>query len=236
MVTAAVGESALGGVESEEPDLVLLDVVMPELDGYAVCRRLRAPRRDCDAAGDHGHGERGGECKAIEAGADDSSRSRSTRRAACPGKIAASDQALPRHRQDAGRRLLELNRISKDASAAVPASSGCGSCDGSSRPARRRHRLVRRRLDPVQPPPQVAMFFADLRGWTTFVEAVEPEELMQVPGEFHGRRRGRSAVRCHRGLSWATGSNSSSTTPPRSPTPPFGRCGWAAHCGKRWRS
>jgi adenylate cyclase len=32
---------------------------------------------------------------------------------------------------------------------------------------------------------QVAMFFADLRGWTTFAEAVEPEELMRVLGEFH---------------------------------------------------
>ena len=29
------------------------------------------------------------------------------------------------------------------------------------------------------------MFFADLRGWTTFVDAVEPEELMRVLGEFH---------------------------------------------------
>jgi adenylate cyclase len=33
---------------------------------------------------------------------------------------------------------------------------------------------------------QVTMFFADLRGWTTFVDSVEPEELMRVLGEFHG--------------------------------------------------
>jgi adenylate cyclase len=32
---------------------------------------------------------------------------------------------------------------------------------------------------------QVAMFFADLRGWTSFVDLVEPEELMRVLGEFH---------------------------------------------------
>ena len=31
----------------------------------------------------------------------------------------------------------------------------------------------------------VAMLFADLRGFTSFVDAVEPEELMQVLGEFH---------------------------------------------------
>ena len=32
---------------------------------------------------------------------------------------------------------------------------------------------------------KVAMLFADLRGWTSFVDTVEPEELMQVLGEFH---------------------------------------------------
>ena len=32
---------------------------------------------------------------------------------------------------------------------------------------------------------QVAMIFADLRGWTSFVDAVEPEELMRVLREFH---------------------------------------------------
>ncbi len=36
------GEEALASVEAETPDLVLLDVMMPGLDGYEVCRRLRA--------------------------------------------------------------------------------------------------------------------------------------------------------------------------------------------------
>jgi len=36
------GESALRSVEKNPPDLVLLDIVMPGLDGYEVCRRLRA--------------------------------------------------------------------------------------------------------------------------------------------------------------------------------------------------
>jgi adenylate cyclase len=34
---------------------------------------------------------------------------------------------------------------------------------------------------------RVAMLFADLRGWTSFVDTVEPEELMRVLGEFHAR-------------------------------------------------
>jgi len=36
------GESALRSIEKSQPDLVLLDIVMPGLDGYEVCRRLRA--------------------------------------------------------------------------------------------------------------------------------------------------------------------------------------------------
>jgi sigma-B regulation protein RsbU (phosphoserine phosphatase) len=36
------GESALRGAEKNPPDLVLLDIMMPGMDGYEVCRRLRA--------------------------------------------------------------------------------------------------------------------------------------------------------------------------------------------------
>src|SRR5262245_59012781 len=36
------GESALRSAEKNPPDLVLLDIVMPGMDGYEVCRRLRA--------------------------------------------------------------------------------------------------------------------------------------------------------------------------------------------------
>src|SRR5579862_3829046 len=39
--TASNGESALESVTSEQPDLVLLDVNMPGLDGFEVCRRLK---------------------------------------------------------------------------------------------------------------------------------------------------------------------------------------------------
>jgi sigma-B regulation protein RsbU (phosphoserine phosphatase) len=36
------GEAALRAVQKSPPDLLLLDIVMPGLDGYEVCRRLRA--------------------------------------------------------------------------------------------------------------------------------------------------------------------------------------------------
>jgi DNA-binding response OmpR family regulator len=42
-VTAAQnGDEALKCVESFAPDLVLLDVMMPRISGYEVCRRMRA--------------------------------------------------------------------------------------------------------------------------------------------------------------------------------------------------
>ena len=41
---AADGNIALAKAVSSEPDLIVLDVMMPGLDGYEVCRRLRAQR------------------------------------------------------------------------------------------------------------------------------------------------------------------------------------------------
>lgn len=43
--TAQDGEEALAKVEAESPDLVLLDVIMPKLDGFEVCRRLKSDER-----------------------------------------------------------------------------------------------------------------------------------------------------------------------------------------------
>jgi sigma-B regulation protein RsbU (phosphoserine phosphatase) len=45
---AVDGAAALRSVEKSPPDLVLLDIVMPGLDGYEVCRRLRAQQSTHD--------------------------------------------------------------------------------------------------------------------------------------------------------------------------------------------
>jgi DNA-binding response OmpR family regulator len=41
VVTAFDGEEAIAKAESEEPDLIVLDIMMPKLDGYETCRRLK---------------------------------------------------------------------------------------------------------------------------------------------------------------------------------------------------
>jgi len=45
---AASGSQALRAVQEELPDLILLDVKMPEMDGYEVCKRLKADERTRD--------------------------------------------------------------------------------------------------------------------------------------------------------------------------------------------
>ncbi|MEX2088635.1 MAG: response regulator [Bacteroidota bacterium] len=41
IVMAENGTEAIEKAEKEEPDLILLDVMMPEMNGFAVCRKLR---------------------------------------------------------------------------------------------------------------------------------------------------------------------------------------------------
>ena len=45
VITAQEGHAALAIIERSEPDLVLLDVMMPGLDGFEVCRRIKADPR-----------------------------------------------------------------------------------------------------------------------------------------------------------------------------------------------
>jgi DNA-binding NarL/FixJ family response regulator len=72
VVTASSGAEALLKVAAEPPDLVLTDVIMPNMDGYELCRRLRAdsatrllPVVMVTASGDRE------KVSALEAGADD---------------------------------------------------------------------------------------------------------------------------------------------------------------------
>src|SRR6266496_247758 len=72
VVGASSGQQALDLVAEQLPDIVLLDIMMPGMDGHAVCRRLRAdpatallPVVMVTASGDQN------KVKALESGADD---------------------------------------------------------------------------------------------------------------------------------------------------------------------
>src|SRR5947209_16443528 len=73
VLTAYNGPTALEIAETELPDVILLDVMMPRMDGFEVCRQLKANRRTADvpvvmvtALSDVANRLRG-----LEAGADD---------------------------------------------------------------------------------------------------------------------------------------------------------------------
>jgi putative two-component system response regulator len=70
---AADGASALQQIKTEPPDLVLLDVQMPGMDGFEVCRRIKAgPRgRLLPVVMITALNETGDRVRALEAGADD---------------------------------------------------------------------------------------------------------------------------------------------------------------------
>ena len=44
VVTARDGEEGLAKLKDERPDLMILDLLMPRMDGFAVCMQLKDPR------------------------------------------------------------------------------------------------------------------------------------------------------------------------------------------------
>ncbi|OGR86653.1 MAG: hypothetical protein A3J74_10185 [Elusimicrobia bacterium RIFCSPHIGHO2_02_FULL_57_9] len=46
-ITAADGREALAQFKAEKPDLIIMDVMMPVLDGLAACKAIRALEKDC---------------------------------------------------------------------------------------------------------------------------------------------------------------------------------------------
>jgi DNA-binding response OmpR family regulator len=73
IITAAHGEEALQRVSQERPDLILLDVMMPILDGFETCKRLKDDPETCliPVVIMTALGQVEDRVKGIEAGADD---------------------------------------------------------------------------------------------------------------------------------------------------------------------
>jgi len=189
VVAATSGREALERVASDPPDLILLDIVMPEMDGYEVCRTLRAnpatsflPIVMITASGEQE------KVVAIESGADDFiakpfdhaellarvgsllriKRYHDTieRQAA---ELAAWNRQLEQRVQeqvDALERMGRLRRFLSPQLAEMIMSSG----DESFLKSHRR---------------EITVVFCDLRGFTAFAETVEPEDLMLVLNQYH---------------------------------------------------
>ena len=71
---ATRGQLGLDLAERVRPDLIILDIMLPDLDGFEVCRRLKAPRSDLAAIPIIVLSARGAELervRGLELGADD---------------------------------------------------------------------------------------------------------------------------------------------------------------------
>jgi CheY-like chemotaxis protein len=73
VIVTTDGESALEQIFAQRPDLVLLDVRMPRLDGYEVCRRMKADRslKAIPVAFLSAKGQEGEIQQGLEAGAEE---------------------------------------------------------------------------------------------------------------------------------------------------------------------
>lgn len=188
--TADSGAQALELVERWQPDIVLLDVIMPEMNGYEVCRRIRSDLGNpmlpvvMVTALDPDE-ER---VKGLEAGADDfltkpvnmselEARVKSLLRVkrlyariqSQADELAEWNSKLESRVQAQVEQLENLGRLKRFLSPQVAdliVSSGDESVLGS-------HRS------------QIAALFCDLRGFTQFSEIAEPEDVIDVLQAYH---------------------------------------------------
>ena len=190
VVTAASGAEALRQVEAEKPDLVLLDVVMPEMSGYEVCRKIREnPATQIlpvvmVTALDPSE-ER---IKGLDAGADDFltkpinqaellSRVRSLLRIkelydtveAQAAQLSESNRTLEQRVEEQVDQLERLGRLKRFFSPQLAELIVTGGAEDPLRAHRR----------------EITVVFLDLRGFTSFAETSEPEEVMGVLREYH---------------------------------------------------
>jgi adenylate cyclase len=190
VVTAASGREALDKVESERPDLVLLDVVMPGMSGYEVCDRIRKNSAlallpvvmitALDPAQER--------VKGLECGADDFlskpinqpellARVRSLLRIkrlhdtvqAQAAELAELNRTLERRVDEQVAQLERLGRLKRFFSPQLVELIVAGDTEDPLKTHRR----------------EITVVFLDLRGYTGFAETSEPEEVMGVLREFH---------------------------------------------------
>lgn len=189
VVSAESGEAALEMLKAQPPDLVLLDILMPGIDGYEVCRRIRQdpataflPVVMITASGDQA------KVSAIEAGADDFV-AKPFDQAELLARV-ASLLRVKRYHDTIERQAAELAEWNRELEARVAAQ-----VEELERAGRLRRFLSPQLADLIVSSGDesfleshrrdITVVFCDLRGFTTFAETTEPEEVMEVLNEYH---------------------------------------------------
>ena len=186
------GEETLALAREAKPDLILLDIMMPKVDGIEVCRRLKSdpgfpftPIIMVTALSDTKDVVAG-----LEAGADDyltkpldaqalSARVKSMLRIkSLHDTVRAQALELERWNRTLEERvnaqLAELERVSRLKRFFSPQVAKLILQGGTADPLESHRR-------------EVTVVFLDLRGFTAFAEAAEPEDVMGVLREYHAR-------------------------------------------------
>jgi adenylate cyclase len=166
VITAVDGASALQLVESAQPDLVLLDVMMPGMSGYEVCERIRAneatrvlPVVMLTALHDVSHRIRG-----IEAGADDFlSKPFNREELLTRVKSLLRIKTLYDDIETKNRLLRTLfgRYLSEEVAAEIVADPG-------------------RHLKLWGEKREVTILFGDLRGFTPLAERLDPQDVVDI--------------------------------------------------------
>jgi class 3 adenylate cyclase len=187
---AAGGRAALETLGARPVDLVLLDVMMPDLDGYAVLQRLKADPalRDIPVLMISALDDLESVVRCIQLGAEDYLGKPfdpvllQARIGACLEKKRLHDQEA-RHR----RELAELNRTLEGRVAEQVAQlERLGRLKRFFSPQLAELIVAGGTDDPLKTHRrEVTVVFLDLRGFTAFAETAEPEEVMGVLREYH---------------------------------------------------
>jgi DNA-binding response OmpR family regulator len=190
ILTAADGEEGLAAARRDTPDLILLDVMMPKLDGFEVCRRLRAdaafpftPIIMVTAMADSRDVVAG-----LEAGGDEY-LTKPVDHAALAARVNSMLRIKRLHdtveglaeevkglnaslEQRVAEQVDELQRVGRLRRFFSPQLAELIVNGGAEDPLKSHRR-------------EITVVYLDLRGFTAFAEVAEPEEVMGVLREYH---------------------------------------------------